>query len=519
MNDFKKTFAKIFSSITSLDSIIINSSPRFHTCLECAVQFSSISRLLAHVQKNCNKIFTCKHCEQEFDSNNKLHEHVRLNHSRTSAKTLRQRFVEEENKHINLSVTSVSVTTLANSSVISSTQSTTSRSMSTSAMSSDLFISMRQAQAACHSTSSLNTSNTSTNLAASAALAIGSELASDHKPLATSDSKALLMRSGSDYSITSSITFRSTTAISEPSHHQITMMKASVVCSLTSPSTSSQTLMISHQKSLKSYMTMKNLFTMFAKEKRSRKSLNYIQKRMRSSMSDQTQITSYFKSVDQSNSTSINSFKSSSFISCSCLCSTSRVSSSINQVTRTSQYQHIAIDAISNLKIQRRFKASKQEYMTDASVDHTNRDTHVERLLTIAKEFKASIKASIKSADSSKIKRLKSSSLISCFCSTSRFYSSVNQTAETSQYQRIAIDQTSNLENQSKIKMQSFRQKYLVDADVIHINSDIRVETTLTELKKYKSIKSLIKSFKSVKLFKKLKFSTRIDEFNSTLRL
>ena len=187
-------------------------------------------------------------------------------------------------------------------------------------------------------------------------------------------------------------------------------------------------------------MTMKNLFAMFTRKKRFKKNLNYIQKRMRFSMSDQTQITSYFKSVDQSNFTSINSFKSSSFISCSCFCSTSRVFFSINQVTRTSQYQHIAIDAISNLMIQRRFKTSRQEYMIDANVDHINKDIHVERFLTIAKEFKASIKASIKSADSSKIKRFKSSFLISCFCSTFRFYSSVNQTTETSQYQRIAID-------------------------------------------------------------------------------
>ena len=240
---------------------------------------------------------------------------------------------------------------------------------------------------------------------------------------------------------------------------------------------------------------------------------------MRSSMPDQTQITNYFKPVGQSNSTSINSFKSSSFISCSCLCSTSRASFSVNQVARTPQYQHIAADAISNLGIQRRLKAPKQEYMADADVDHTNRDTHVERLLTIAEEFKASIKTSIKSADSSKAKRLKSSPLISCLCSAFRLCSSVNQAAGTSQYQRIAADQTSDLENQSKAKMQSFRQKYLVDADVTHTNSGIRVGTTLTESKKYKSIKSLIKSFKSVKLFKKLKFSTRIDESNSTFRL
>ena len=70
--------------------------------------------------------------------------------------------------------------------------------------------------------------------------------------------------------------------------------------------------------------------------------------------------------------------------------------------------------------------------------------------------------------------------------------------------------------------MQFFKQKYLVDADVIHINLNIRVETTLTKTRKYKlikSIKSLIKSFKSIKLFKKFKFNTCINEFNSTLRL
>ena len=520
LNDFKKILAKIFSSIISFDSIIINSSSRFHICLECVVQFSSTSRFLTHAQKSCNKIFTCKHCEQEFNSNNKLHEHVKLSHSKTFAKTLRQRFVEERSKHINLFVTSVSVMILANFSVIFFISSTTFKSMSTSARSSHLFNAMIQAQAACFKTFSTDFSITSTNLTASI---LDLDLTQDHKFLTTSNSKTSLMRSKSDYFITSSITFKSTSTISESSHQSITMIKASINCSLTFSSTRFQISMILHQKSLKSYMTMKNLFVMFA-EKRFRKSLNYIHKRMRFSMSDQIKIINYFKFVDQSNFTSINSFKSSSLISCSR--STSRVFFSVNQVTRTSQYQHIAIDAISNLKIQRRLKTFRQEYMIDADVIHINEDNCVERSSTITKKvnaIKSSIKSSIKSVYSSKIKWLKSSSLISCFCSTFRLCSSFNQTTKFSQYQHIAIDQTSSLENQSKINMQSFcqslRQKYLVDADVTHINLNIRVETTLTEAKEYKLIKSLIKSFKSVKLFKELKFSTCIDEFSSILRL
>ena len=115
--------------------------------------------------------------------------------------------------------------------------------------------------------------------------------------------------------------------------------------------------------------------------------------------------------------------------------------------------------------------------------------------------------------------------MINNLCSTSRFYFSINRTAKISQYQHIAIDQTLSLKNQSKIKMQSFcqfKQKYIVDVDVTHININIRVETTLTKAKKYKlskSIESMIKSFKSIKLFKKFKFNSFINCFNSTSRL
>ena len=571
LNNFKTTLTKTFLSLEiKFNSIIINSSSRFHICLECTTQFSSISRFLAHAQKSCNKIFTCKHCELVFNSNNKLHEHVRLHHDKKSYdnKTLRQRFVEEKNKHINLLVTSVFVTALTNSFV------TFTRSMSASTESSNLSNSMTKKQVACSNTSSADSFNTSTNLIASTvsvALIICSELISDHKSLATFDSKILLMRSKFDYSITSSITFRSTTTISESSHHLIIMMKALVACSFTSSSISSHISIFSHQKSLftsKTYMTVIDLFVMFEKmKKRFKKSLNIIHKRMNSSMSDQIKITSYFKSVDQSSSTSINSFKSSSLISCSR--STSRVFFSVNQIARTSQYQHIANDAISNLKIQRRFKVFKQEYIADADVIHINENIRVERFSTITKEVNV-VKSSIKSADSSKIKWLKSNSLTSELCSTLRIYlsinqvartshitidanltykllikslkssksfksvvfinslnstfrlcSSVNRTAKISQYQHIEIDQTSNLEDESKIKTQSLRQKYLVDADVIHINIDIRVETTLTKAKKYKlskSIKSMIKSFKSIKLIKSLKSAVFVNSFCSTLR-
>ena len=92
--------------VVNFDSIIINFSSRFHICSECDVQFSSISRLLVHAQKNCNKVFTCKHCEKTFALNNKFYKHVRLHYIKKNYnnKTLKQRFVEKRNNHINLSI-------------------------------------------------------------------------------------------------------------------------------------------------------------------------------------------------------------------------------------------------------------------------------------------------------------------------------------------------------------------------------------------------------------------------------
>ena len=242
---------KIFSEfVVNFDSIIINLSPRFYICSECDAQFSSISRFLAHTQKNCFKNFTCKHCEKTFASHNKLHKHVRLRHDKKmSDKTLRQRFLERKDSYINLS-TSYSIS------------STTFESMTASAKSSYLFISMTKAQVARFIESSVDFSITSMNLTASTASIVSA------------------VSTRFFYSTKSLIAFESTSTILKLSHHSITMINASIVCSFTSSLTSSRSSIVSHQKSftLKFYMTMKKLFEMFA-EKSSKRNMNIIQKK------------------------------------------------------------------------------------------------------------------------------------------------------------------------------------------------------------------------------------------------
>ena len=209
--------AKIFSEpAANSDSVIINSSPRFHTCPECDAQFSSISRLLAHTQKNCFKSFTCKHCEEHFTSNNKLHMHVRLHHTKPD-KTLGQRFAEGGDSHINLPISR-------------STPPTTSRSMTASAESSYLSISMAKAQVARSIEPPADTPATSMDSA---------------EPVASTSSR----------------------------HHKLTCMPPTP-----SPSPP-QTSTLKHQEPhRKSYFTMNDLFEMFA-EKSNKKSMNIIQKR------------------------------------------------------------------------------------------------------------------------------------------------------------------------------------------------------------------------------------------------
>ena len=177
LDDFKKAFITAFpatsASAASFDSVIVEPSPRYHTCPECAAQFSSISRLLAHTQKDCSNAFTCKHCEEAFASNNKLHEHVRLHHEKGyDNKTLGQRLAERGGSHIdfpNTPITSkisreaiaTSPRTVAKPSRLPRPMSTaitaptspiTAKSMAASAEPSYLSIPMAKAQAACPTT-------------------------------------------------------------------------------------------------------------------------------------------------------------------------------------------------------------------------------------------------------------------------------------------------------------------------------------------------------------------------------
>ena len=100
-------------------------------------------------------------------SNNKLHEHVRLYHSKTSDKTLRQRFVEGGSNHIDLSITSSITSKISGEAIATSSKTVTKssrlprpasaspitfRSMSASAKPSTLSISMMKAHDTCLST-------------------------------------------------------------------------------------------------------------------------------------------------------------------------------------------------------------------------------------------------------------------------------------------------------------------------------------------------------------------------------
>ena len=108
---------------------------------------------------------------------------------------------------------------------------------------------------------------------------------------------------------------RLTPAIRTPSHKPITMMKAPMDCPPSPPLTPPRSPTPSHQKP---YMTMNDLFAMFARrEKQSRKSSDTRHKRMRSPrspMPGQAQITSYFKPASQPS----NSPKSKAFTSSPC---------------------------------------------------------------------------------------------------------------------------------------------------------------------------------------------------------
>ena len=291
-----------------------------------------------------------------------------------------------------------------------------------------------------------------------------------------------------------------------------------------------------------------------------RKNLNAIHKRMRFSMSDQIQIISYFKSADQSNFTSINSRKFSLFINC--LCSTFRFCLSVNRIAETSQHQHIAIDETSSLETQQKFKSdvfinnssstsricssinqnartshialetnltslikstktssleiqqriktrvsidkSKSRYRVVADVDHINKNIRVETSLTNAKKYNSN-KSSIK-----RFKSFKSAVSINSFNSTFRFCFSVNQTAETSQHQHIAIDEASSLKTQQKLKFNIFSSNFSSTSRVcFSVNQNAKTSHIA-----FDEILNSI-SCRSFKFFNSVIFS---NSFSSTLR-
>ena len=432
LNDFKLAMTKVFSFVelvVNLDSIIINSSSRYHICSKCSIQFSSISRLLIHAQKNCNKIYTCKHCEKTFTSNNEFHEHVRLHHIRKNYnnKTLKQRFVEERNSHINLSISRF-------------TFSITFKSMIASTRSLFLVIFMTKTSVVCLFTSS------SSSFRISILSHITSKIYMIMKKL-----------------------FEMFVEKADKKNRKIIQKKSTFSCfSESRQSRQTRIKSIDRQESMKdSIMLAKKQFI---------KSLNAIRKRMRfslSSMFDQIQIINYFKFADQSNSTSIKSIKFSTFINC--FNSTSRVCFSINQDAKTS---HIAFETNFTSLIKSRIKtrasidSSESKYLVAADVDHINKDIRVETSLTNARKYNSikslksfkKLKFSIFSSrfnSTSRVcssfnqdartshidftscrsfKSIKFSTFINCLNSTSRVCFSVNQVAEIQQYQHIAID-------------------------------------------------------------------------------
>ena len=219
--------------------------------------------------------------------------HVRLHYTKFN-KTLRQRFVEKKNNHINLSISR-------------STFSITFKSMTASAKLLYLFIFMTKAQFARFIVFLIDFSITSMNSTAFKSsrrheftcmfFTISSSSFQTSILLhSTSFQKTVIMKLKFHYFSIFSIISRSTSTILKSSHHSIIIMNASIVCSFTFSSTSSRSSIASHQKShtSKHYMIMKNLFEMFA-EKSSKRNMNIIQKKSTSSCfskSRQTRIKS-----------------------------------------------------------------------------------------------------------------------------------------------------------------------------------------------------------------------------------
>ena len=455
---------------TSPDQVIINPPPRYHSCLQCDAQFSSMSRLLAHAQKDCTRAFTCKHCDEAFTSNNKLHEHLR-HHSKIADKTLRHRFKEEGSNYNNWPVTSsfspASPTspTAPRSMSASITPPHLSNSMARAQLachitppasppitSMDLATSATLATSAAPKASAAPKSSHHHGLnfmpdtpppsppqslvikhqdphrkpyltvndlfgmfagkpsrkSRSTIQKIPSSPCSPKSPampcLPTSSPKP--MRQLNTAPLPPSSTSRSSTALSEPSHQQITMMKAPVACPPTPPPTPPRTPILPNTAP-KACMTMDDLFAMFA-GKRSEKSLDTIQKRIRSPMLRQAQNTSYHKPAGKPIPVSAKlpeKLKSSIFGSRPS--SAPRACSPANRSGGTPQYHTIATNAVSSLVIQPKTEPyaspnlPRQEYIIDAGVNHTNIGIRVGTSLTNAGGYEL-VKASAKAPESPK---------------------------------------------------------------------------------------------------------------------
>ena len=126
------------------------------------------------------------------------------------------------------------------------------------------------------------------------------------------------------------------------------------------------------------------------------------------------------------------------------------------------------------LKTQQKIKnrvsidSSKSKYLVVVDVDYINKNIRVEMLLTNAKEYK-SIKLSIKSIEKFRFNNNK-------FNSRSRIYFSINQIAETSQYQHIAIKKNKLfISFKSVVFINAFNSTLSFSLSIIHEISQILI--------------------------------------------
>ena len=256
-----------------------------------------------------------------------------------------------------------------------------------------------------------------------------------------------------------SITFKSMTASTKLSYLFISMTKAFVACFLISSSNLFRISILSHITS-KIYMFINDLFEIFV-EISNRKSRNIMQKKSTSScFFEFRQIR--IKSLCQQN------FKDTIMLA------KKQFRRNLNAIRKRMRFSLSSM--FNQIQIINYFKFVNQSNFTS-------------------------------------IKSIKFSIFINCFNSTLRICFSINQDARIS---HIALETNFTSLIKSRIKTRAsidwLKSKYLVVADVDHSIKNIRVETSLTNAKKYNSIKSSIKRFKSFKSV------VSINSLNSTSR-